>query len=327
MTGQQTHGCTVRCIGFDFVDKRDEEFPIEKLNEVGSRFVWIDVDVTDVVAAKPWLVGLGLVDSELIDDAMDNEPTTHLARFEKYLHLVVAACRFKTGIFDLERIDLFMGQNFMLTLHKGQVGFIEKIRTSYRDDFIQFAQSPSFLLYEVWDHLIDHYTAVQKQLEDEVVILQRHLMLTIDDDIFARVSLIGSQLLHFRKVLLPSRGVLTELASRKTTFISEATQPFLANMVGIIDRVQQDALVDRDILTQSVSLHMSMVAHKTSTLMNKLTVVSVIFLPLTFLCGVYGMNFDVLPELHWTYGYAAFWVVALVIVGSLSMLLRRLRLL
>ncbi|MNC99608.1 Magnesium transport protein CorA [compost metagenome] len=72
---------------------------------------------------------------------------------------------------------------------------------------------------------------------------------------------------------------------------------------------------------------MSVVSHRTNKVMNRLTVVSVVFLPLTFLCGVYGMNFDVLPELHWTRGYLYFWLAVLGISAGLIVLMRRARLL
>ena len=120
---------------------------------------------------------------------------------------------------------------------------------------------------------------------------------------FARISELGADLLHFRKVLLPARAVLTDLSTRRSLFISEATQPFLGNMVGTVEHVLQDMLVDRDILSESLNLYMSMVGHRTNQVMKRLTVVSVVFLPLTFLVGVYGMNFEVLPELKWRFGY------------------------
>jgi magnesium transporter len=220
-----------------------------------------------------------------------------------------------------------VGERFLLTIHKGPIDFLERVRRDYHDDFVRFAQSPSFLVYEIWDHLTEHYVAVQKDFEDRVELLQRDLIRNIDDALFARVSQVGAHLLYFRKILLPARAVLAELSTRKTVFVSEATQPFLSNMIGTIDRVLGDALVDRDILTQSLNLHMSLVSHQTNRLMNKLTVVSVIFLPLSFLAGVYGMNFEVLPELKWAHGYALFWAVVVTLVLGLVVLLRRLKLL
>jgi magnesium transporter len=134
-------------------------------------------------------------------------------------------------------------------------------------------------------------------------------------------------LLHFRKILLPARAVLADLSTRRSKFISETTQGFLANMVGTVEHVLQDLLVDRDLLSESLNLYMSLVSHRTNEVMKRLTVVSVIFLPLTFLVGVYGMNFEVLPELKWHYGYLFFWLLVLGLVAGLLYLMRRARLL
>src|SRR5262249_11747474 len=149
----------------------------------------------------------------------------------------------------------------------------------------------------------------------------------VDDAVFGKISELGADLLHFRKILLPARAVLTDLSIRKSIFISEATQPFLANMFGTVEHVLQDLLVDRDILSESVNLYMSVVSHRTNEVMKRLTVVSVVFLPLTFLCGVYGMNFDVLPELRWHYGYGFFWSVVFGILVVLLWLMKRAKIL
>ena len=94
-------------------------------------------------------------------------------------------------------------------------------------------------------------------------------------------------------------------------------------MVGTVDHLLQDMLVDRDILSESLNLYMSMVSHRTNKVMKKLTAVSVVFLPLTFLVGVYGMNFEVLPELKWQFGYGYFWILVAAVVAGLLRLLRR----
>jgi magnesium transporter len=216
-----------------------------------------------------------------------------------------------------------MGERFLLTLHKGQPVFLEAVRKSYLADFKRFAQSPSFLLYELWDHLIENYLSVHKRFEERVEQVQAQLIGDVDDTVFGEASELGADLLHLRKVVLPARAVLTDLSTRKSPFVSEATQPYLGNMVGTVERVLQDVLVDRDILSGALNNYMSLVAHKTNRTMSRLTVVSIIFLPLTFLCGVYGMNFEVLPEKNWTYGYPMFWGVAVLIVVVLLWLMKR----
>jgi magnesium transporter len=308
------------------VDRRIELADAETSMGKGY-FVWIDFDVSDAAEAKKALGPLALCSEEILDDALTNEPATQSGRYHDYLHLVVTGCKLQGAHFELERVDAIIGERFLLTMHKGPVMFLDAVRKVYRSDFQRFAKSPSFLVYEIWDHLVENYLAVQKQFEERVEKLQAELIGEVDDRVFGRVSELGADLLHFRKVVLPARAVLADLSSRKSLFISEATQPFLMNMVGTLERVLQDLLADRDILSNSLSLYMSAVGHRTNRVMNRLTVVSMIFLPLTFLCGVYGMNFEVLPEVKWRYGYIYFWSTAAVIAGGLIWFMRKNKLL
>lgn len=315
----------VYAVELDFKTKHHARIGVDDIKPAidAGRFVWIDVDVAQVDEARKILHKLGLCMAEIVEDALTREPATQIARYEDYIHLVLSGCRLQGHKFDLERVDAVMGESFLLTLHKGQPVFLESVRKSYVADFKRFAQSPSFLLYELWDHLIENYLAVHKKFEERVEHVQAQLIGDVTDGVFAEASELGSDLLHLRKVVLPARAVLTDLSTRKSPFVSEATQPFLANMVGTIERVLQDVLVDRDILSGALNNYMSMVAHKTNQVMSKLTVVSIIFLPLTFLCGVYGMNFEVLPEKNWEYGYYAFWGVALGLAGGLIWFMKR----
>lgn len=324
-----SHDPLCAVVAFDFARK---QAPIILVAEAKAamaegRFVWIDVDVARVDDARRLLTDLGLCAPEIVEDALTREPATQIARYDDYIHLVLSGCRLVGHKFDLERVDAIMGARFLLTLHRGQPVFLESVRRGYHADFVRFAQSPSFMLYELWDHLIDNYLAVHKAFEERVEEVQRTLIGAVDERVFGEASELGSDLLHLRKVVLPARAVLTELSTRKSPFVSEATQPFLGNMVGTVERVLQDVLVDRDILSGALNNYMSMVAHQTNKVMSKLTVVSVIFMPLTFLCGVYGMNFEVLPELKWEYSYLVFWLAVVAIVLGLIVLMRKIKLL
>ncbi len=325
----ESSSCTLNVVDFDFTNKIEKTIAFDEAPEAmaAGRFVWIDIHATDAAEARRLLQALKIVAEETINDALKNEPATQHARYDNYIHIVLSGCRQRKQHFDLERVDVILAERFLVTVHRQSVVFLNSVRRDYRSDFLRFARSPSFLIYELWDHLLENYLTVQKLMEERVEHLQNELRGHVDDGVFARISELGADLLHFRKVLLPARAVLTDLSSRKSVFISEATQPFLANMVGTLEHVLQDLLVDRDILSESLNLYMSVVSHRTNEVMKRLTVVSVIFMPLTFLCGVYGMNFEVLPELHWNFGYGMFWGLVLLIVISLSVLMRRAKLL
>lgn len=316
-------------VAFDFATK---QAPIIALAEAKAamaegRFVWIDVDVAREADARRVLAELALCAPEIVEDALTREPATQIARYHDYLHLVLSGCRLMGHKFELERVDAIMGARFLLTLHRGQPVFLEAVRRSYHADFVRFAQSPSFLLYELWDHLIDNYLGVHKVFEERVEHVQATLIGHVDDKVFADASELGADLLHLRKVVLPARAVLTDLSTRKSAFVSEATQPFLGNMVGTVERVLQDVLVDRDILSGALNNYMSMVAHQTNRVMSKLTVVSLIFLPLTFFTGLWGMNFGHLPGSGSANGFWFFLGGLGFLVAALLLVMRRMKLL
>jgi len=322
--------CRATVIELDFERKRDATISLDAAAAAmeSGKFVWIDLDAADPTEGRKVLAMLGLVGDDVVDLALREELSTQYGRYDGYVHMVISGYRRRGVDFDVERVSVALGERFLLTTHRGPVSFLDAVRRDYRGDFLRFAKTPSFLLYEVWDHLIENYLDVQTIMGERVEALQEELRLgQVDDGVFARVSQLGADLLHFRKLLLPARAVLSDLSMRRSLVLSEATQRFLGNMVGTVDHLLQDMLVDRDILSESLNLYMSMVGHRTNQVMKKLTAVSVIFLPLTFLVGVYGMNFDIFPELKWRYGYLYFWGLAIAVVGALLHLLRRGRLL
>jgi len=320
----------VRIVALDFERKSHapcapSEAPA--LHEAGH-LLWVDVDSSDAPEARRVLTELGGIEQPTIDDALGKEASTVLARYDHYLHLVVAGCRQRGADFELERVDVLVAEGLFVTIHRGPSVVLEAVQREYRFDFVRFARTPSFLVYELWDQLIENYLAIQTVMEERVEGLQTELRRgSADERTFSSLSALGADLLHFRKVLLPARAVLADLSTRRSPFVSEVTQPFLANLHGKLEHALQDLLVDRDILSDSLNLYMSLVSHRTNEVMKRLTVVSVVFLPLTFLCGVYGMNFDVLPELRWSYGYVYFWTLVVAVILGLLYVMRRARIL
>jgi magnesium transporter len=327
--------CALSVVELDFDRREERAIPLDDARESmrQGRFVWIDLDAADPEEGKRILAALGLVGDDVVELALRDEPSTQYGRYEDYVHLVVSGYRRRKGEpieddFEFERVSISLGERFLLTTHRGPVQLLAAVRRDYHADFVRFAKSPSFLLYELLDHLVENYLDVQQAMGERVERLQAELGGgDVDDALFARASQLGADLLHFRKVLLPTRATLADLSSRRSLVLSEPTQRFLGNMVGSVDHLLQDLLVDRDILSESLNLYMSMVGHRTNQVMKKLTAVSIVFLPLTFLVGVYGMNFEVFPELKWRFGYVYFWAVVGAVIVILIRVLRRSRVL
>lgn len=316
---------SVWATALSFATKEHRSIDAGEIEEALGRgeYVWLDLAPDDLRQMKALAERLKIHEDILEDAFMDDEAATQHARYSTCLHMVMSGCYLRGDDFGLQRLDAVVGESFLMTIHREPIGFVDKVKREFLEDFIHHAQTPSFLIYELWDHLLDSYMAVQEQFEQRVEAIQTRLIGDVDETLFAEIGEVGSDLVHFRKVLLPARAVLTDLSIRKNRFVSEATQPFLGNMIGTVERVLQDLVADREILRDSLNLHVSAVSHRTNNAMRRLTGVSVIFLPLTFLVGVYGMNFEFQPELHWQIGYALFWGVAAAITVVLLLLLHR----
>lgn len=313
----------ITVVEFDFENRRERTIPIE---EAGLAFdkglsCWIDVDVTDPETAKRALRLLDINDLA-IEEALSHPRGGRYDVYDKCLHVALTAPHFAGGRLSVSHVDLITGERLIVTLHRGRVEFLEQVRQGYQHFFATFAESLGFLLFEVWDRSIDSHRKGLLRLEDEVEQIQNCILGDLDDSIFQRVADVTQDLLTLRKNVLADRAVLQELALRRSKFVNPSTQPYLSNMVGTLERLGSDLSTEREILAETLNLYLGIVTHRTHRIVNRLTVLSAIFLPLTFLCGVYGMNFRVLPELEWEYGYLFFWALVFLITGGLLAFLK-----
>ena len=165
LRAEHLDGCSATAVAFDFAEKTDACIAVAQVHDAirEGKFVWLDIEVTNAAEAKEVLAGTQLVSDDLLDDALRGEPGTQLARYEDHLHLVLTACLSKGEHFDLQRVDAVIAETFLLTIHRERVGFVECVKKDCRADFVRFAKSPSFLVYELWDNLVDGYMEVQRE--------------------------------------------------------------------------------------------------------------------------------------------------------------------
>ncbi|MDB4365589.1 hypothetical protein N9Z08_01535 [Pirellulales bacterium] len=324
----------------EFLDFRDKSHGDITVDEVSSaitdgRFVWIDTTLqdqldTDLKQLLPeCLAGKNPVQkifsSEYNDES--DELVSSLHRTDDALHIrLVGACDASNKIVS-EVLDIVICEGFLATFSNGSCGVLRAVRCDYIRDFEQHAATPSFLLYEFWDKQVEQFLSVQGCLDEEVDSTRIALRRSADEKTLTRLANVSGRLLALRKRVLPARRVLEELVSRKTTLVSEATLQFLSNMISTLERLLADITANREILESAMNFSLTVMTHRTNMTMNRLAVVSTIFLPLTFLCGVYGMNFEIMPETAWVHGYKMFWVVSAIITLTLTLLLRKARLL
>ncbi len=313
-------------VEFDFATKKDQPVGLADIAaaRASGRFCWIDAaapteaEIAELFAALP-------VNEDVHNEVLGPDREGRIDVYEDALHFSLTEIRMREGEMQTAHVDVVMGAGFLLTFHRREAEFLKRMRRTYREDFIQFSRSHGFLLYELGDHLLDQHRRALQEATDAVENVQMRLFGAVDDRIFKEVALLASDLNSLRRVLLGAREVLHEIAARRSPFIPESTQPFLDRMAGTTERLVADTNASRELLHETLNLYLGMVSHKTNRIVNRLTILSMIFLPLTFLCGVYGMNFERMPELTWAFGYPAFWIVAVGLAVALLLIMRRAR--
>lgn len=310
---------------FDFNNKTDISIqPSEIFDQIDKgNYCWITAEPSDLDQIKTILEREN-VSKKAFDDFINfNKIEGRYEVYPKCLQFTVTEARISETRIVTSQVDVALTSHCMIMVFHDPADFLYKMRSANQEDFIKFSKSPSFLLYEIGDFILDIYRETLRVISADVEDVQLSLFGQVDDEIFKHVSDLTTDLLHFRRVVLAARDVMHELGTRRSPYVSESTQPFLDRMAERLERLCEDITAEREALNEMLHLYMGMVSHRTNKIINRLTVLNTIFLPLAFLCGVFGMNFVHMPELEWKYSYLGFWIVAASISTALVFLMKR----
>lgn len=314
----------ITAVAFDFSRRTERAIAPEEVQTACAEgcYCWIDIEAEDHERVRELLGERLRLSARAVANVIGADEDGRCDLHEDCIHVGLTEARPENGSLATAHVDVVLARSCLVTFRRKPVAFLTRMRETYRADFLAFSRSPGFLLYEIGDGLLSVYRRSLRQFETEAERIQEDLLERGNEAVFERVSSLNRQLLTFRKEALAARDILNQLAARKSVFVSETTQPFLESIAGSIDRLCNDLAAERDVLNDVLALYMGIVSHRTNRIVTRLTVLSAVFLPLTFICGVYGMNIPI-PETQWPHAYAAFWaLVALVVVGMLALIRR-----
>lgn len=311
-------------IAFYFEDKTTQPVALQDVAQrIGTgAYCWLDFD--DLDAAYATLMELG-VDPTILERVAKDEAEGQFKLGHNCIHCRVIETKIEGEELHLLALHLIIGQDFLATVHAYPSKVIERAFENYERDFIELSHSSGFLLFEIADHLIGGYREELARLSHAVEDVQKRLLSDVGDEILRNVSELTRSLLDFRNAAVTAREVIHELSTRRSPYVSPSTQPYLDRQTVSLERLAGDAATERTVLSETLALYMGIVSHRTNKVINRLTVVSMVFLPLNFLAAVYGMNFAIMPELGWRYGYPGFWLAISIVVCMLLWHLRRRR--
>jgi len=301
----------------------------------GTRTTWIRA--TEATETDLSTIGeaLDLHDLTLEDVRQDVRPKTE--EFDDYTFVVLKDAELRRGEqafrdeIDAESLGIFVGENWLVTVATGPVPAVDAVWDAVaREDSRLLARGPDFAAYRVVDGLIDQYFDILDRIETQIESIEESVVDTTDIEVLEEINSVRRDLLAFRKIAWPSREALNALARGDPEYVTEPTEKYFRdvsdNLFQVVDLIE----TYRDLTTGTRDIYLNTLSQSTNEVMKALTVVATIFIPLTFVVGVYGMNFantgDAplnMPELQWTYGYPAVMLGMALVVGILVLYFRQ----
>ena len=248
-------------------------------------------------------------------------------------HLFVVAhqsWRDADGELQTGQVSFFLGRNVVITLHDGDPDTFAAVRHRLRHPRSSLTRrGADYLLYALLDTLIDSYFPLLEHTGDRLEELSTDVSERYDDALQNDIYRLRRELLILRRRVGPLRELATTLMRDDSESLGEVTEQHMRDCLDhaavLLDLVD----TQRDLLAGVADAHLAAASHRMNQVMKMLTLIATIFIPLSFLAGVFGMNFDPaaspwnMPELHWRFGYPAFWVACLVVVGIMVAVFRR----
>jgi len=274
---------------------------------------WINVEGLNDI---PFLEGLGkLFDFHplALEDVLNCGQRPKLEDYGDYHFLVMKSLLLKDDELQLEQISFFLSGNYIITLQELPGDSFEKVRERIRQNRSGKirGQGPDYLLYALVDALIDEFFPVLESYGERIEELEDEVVLEPEPETLQEIHRIKRDLLDLRRTAWPERDVINSLQREDAHLIRPETRVYLRDcydhMVQVIDMIE----TYRDLSGGLLEVYLSSTSNRLNEVMKVLTIISTIFIPLNFIAGVYGMNFDRnasplnMPELHWYYGYPA----------------------
>ncbi|HET9581615.1 MAG TPA: magnesium/cobalt transporter CorA [Gemmatimonadota bacterium] len=226
--------------------------------------------------------------------------------------------------FQTLKLAAFLGSNYLVTYHRRPLRSVESVVERYdQESGSGLFRGVDHLLYEILDHLIEHYFPVLENLEDEIDAIEVQLLGDCGPETLERILASKRRVQEIKRALAPHREVFTRIGRETFPMLAPQSAVFYRDLFDSTVRLNETADSYRDLLTTLFDAYISVVSQRLNEVMKVLTVFATILLPLTFIVGVYGMNFDHMPELHWRYGYFGVWGVILAVAGGMLWSFRR----
>ncbi len=306
-------------------DRVEEDFTVAQLPQLlqdESLMIWVDME-KPTEADDQVLLDVFKFHPLSVEDCRADRHHPKVEEFPEYLYFILHGVTANTDSVQFNTIELdgFLGRNFVVTYHHDMFRSINIVKQKVRSSPITCQRGSAYLLYQILDQLVDFYTPVLDDFDERLVELEDEIfsLTTPDNTILERIQQLKRSILRLRRNSGKQLNILYRISNGEFKLIAPEMMPFFRDIHDHLTRIADLSESYRDLIGGALDSYLSVVSNRTNDIMKVLTIFSAIMLPLTFIAGVYGMNFENMPELKREYGY--FIVVAIMIIVAVGMLI------
>jgi magnesium transporter len=287
--------------------------------------VWIDSDERTDALEKLLLDTLG-IHPLAVEDIFSDRLTPKIEDYGSFLYIVMHGVR-RDGedpeSLGTAEIDVVIGPHWVFTHHSSASRSISAVQDELARNPRALRRGPAYLAHAVIDHLTDFYLPVVDRFQEDIDDLEKHVVENPTPDLLQHMFGLKRSLQRLRRLSVYQRDALQRLSRGEFDLIPERALPFYRDVYDQFVRVSDLADSYRELVGSALDIYMSVTANRTNDIMKVLALISTIMLPLTFIAGLYGMNFDHMPELHTRYGYPMALGLMVVVAIALMIWFRR----
>ena len=328
---QKTDRVVIRAVDYD--DEQVQEIEVATAAECRvfrntPAVTWINVDGIHRVEALEQLGSCFDLHPLVLEDVLNTEQRPKMEDFGDYVFIVLKTFHRRDGSDDLEQdqISLVLGPNYVISFQEREGDIFNPIRERIRDRKGRIRRmGADYLAYALLDTVVDSYFVVLERVGETVEFLEEELVTNPTPETLQAIHGLKMDMIFLRRSVWPLREVIGGLERGEPSLIGEAVGVYLRDLydhtIQVIDTIE----TFRDMISGMLDIYLSSVSNRMNEVMKVLTIIATIFIPLTLIAGIYGMNFAHMPELDWRWGYPVVWGVMLAITVLMLVYFRRKR--
>ena len=284
---------------------------------------WINVDGPCSDTFLQEMGGNFQIHPIVIHNICSRDQRAKVEEYSNFLSIVTKMVYFADGLLVIEHTNILLGPNYVLTFGERKGDVFQGIRRRIQSYDRVRSLGADYLAYLLLDAIVDGYFDVLETIGAQIDDLEDDIMEKTTQEHLLQIRAIKKNLLLLNRNIWPLRNVTSLLDKESGKLIGPGTEPYMRDVYNHIIQAIDSTEAYRDLLSGLADLHFSNISYRMNEIMKVLTIISTIFIPLTFIVGVYGMNFKYMPELSLRWGYAAVWGVMAAISAAMFVYFRR----